>query len=266
MSIITLTSDYGSKDPFSGMWKGILYSISSDVNIVDVTHSIAPANFLEAAYIINSTYHCFPQGTIHLIAIEEMDALSVHYLAMKKDNHFFIAPDNGILSLIKPEFRADAIHQIDIDPQDIGASGMTIISKSAVYLSQGGSISMLGKPYASPKIITPRNPVFSEAKKQLQGHIIYIDRRGNLITNIHRSTFLKYISDKEFSIDLPARNTIKRITNSFRDIKQEAITFALFNGNQLLEIGIYGGSYRQSTGASHLLGLSLQDKITINIV
>ncbi len=266
MSIITLTSDYGSKDPFSGIWKGILCSLSPDLQMVDITHSIAPANFLEASYIINSVYHNFPKGTIHLIAIEEMDVLSINYIAMKKDDHFFIAPDNGILSLIKPEFRTDAIHQIDIESHEQNTSGMAVMSKSAVYLSQGGAISMLGKPYVSPKTITPRNPVFFDAQKQLQGHIIYIDRRGNLITNIHKSVFQKYISDKPFSIALPARNNITRITNSFRDIKQEAVTFALFNENQLLEIGINGGSYRQSTGASHLLGLSLQDKITVEIV
>lgn len=265
MSIITLTSDYGSKDPFSGIWKGILYSQNQDIQLVDITHSIAPANFFEAAYIINSVYPHYPKGTVHIIAMEEMDSRSVGYLAMKKDGHCFIAPDNGILSLIKPEFRADGIHVINIDSQEIDVSGMMVMSKAAIYLSENGALSVLGNMSTSPRVITSRKPIYFESQNQLQGHIIYIDRRGNLVTNIDRATFLKYVGDKPYVIPLPARNEIRRITKSFREIAEEAVTFALFNHNQLLEIGINGGSYRQSTGASHLLGLSLQDRITIDI-
>ncbi|MCH8545940.1 MAG: SAM-dependent chlorinase/fluorinase [Cryomorphaceae bacterium] len=263
MNIITFTSDFGTKDPYIGIWKGIILSQSSAINIIDISHDIAPANFMETAYVVNSCYHHYPKGTVHLVSVEEKDANSIRYLAMKKDGHFFIAPDNGILTLIRPEYRAEAIHEINIDARESLQPGMQIMSKAAVYLSDDGVISVLGKPCVDPKDIKPRKPFYNETQNILQGHIIFIDRRGNVVTNIDEETFYTAKKERPFSINLPARIRIDKITKSFREINEEAVTFALFNHNGLLEIGVYGGSLLNFTGATHLLGLSLQDKITI---
>lgn len=263
MSIITFTSDFGTKDPYLGIWKGIILSQSTAINVVDISHDIAPANYMETAYIVNSCYHHYPKGTVHLVSVEEKDANSIRYLAMKKDGHYFIAPDNGILTLIRPEYRAEALHEINIDASETLQPGMYIMSKAAVYLSGDGVISVLGKPCLDPKEIKPRKPLYNESQKILQGHIIFIDRRGNVVTNIDEDMFNSARKDRRFSINLPARTQITKITKSFREINEEAVTFALFNHNGLLEIGVFGGSLLNSTGATHLLGLSLQDKITI---
>ncbi len=263
MNIITFTSDFGTKDPYLGVWKGIILSQSTAVNIIDISHDIAPANYMETAYVVNSCYHHYPKGTVHLVSVEEKDANSIRYLAMKKDGHFFIAPDNGILTLIRPEYRAEAIHEINIDASEALQPGMLIMSKAAIYLSNDGAINVLGKPCVDPKEIKPRKPIYNESLHMLQGHIIFVDRRGNVVTNIDEEMFHAVRNDRHFSINLPARTQITKITKSFREIHEEAVTFALFNHNGLLEIGVFGGSLLNSTGATHLLGLSLQDKITI---
>ena len=263
MNIITLTSDYGLKDPYMGIWKGSIFRLNAMAKVVDISHSIAPANFLEAAYVLGSAYAYFPKGSVHVIAIEEMDAQSMRFVAMKKDGHFFVAPDNGILSLIRPEYTIESIHLIDIEPNDKEFPATEIMTKAALFLAEGGAINVLGQACADMHTISPWKPLFNQQSKLLTTHIVYVDRRGNLVTNLNRKTFNSYLGNQTFVIHLPAGTRISRITNSFREIRQEAVIFALFNHNELLEIGVNGGSFKASTGASHLLGLSLQDTITI---
>jgi S-adenosyl-L-methionine hydrolase (adenosine-forming) len=263
MNIITLTSDYGLKDPYAGIWKGSIFRLNAMANVVDISHNIAPANFSEAAYVLGSAYAYFPKGTVHVIAIEEMDAQSMRFLALQKDGHYFVAPDNGILSLIRPEYTTESVHIIDIEPKESEFPATEIMTKAALFLADGGTINVLGKACTDMKTISPWKPLYNEQNKLLTAHVVYVDRRGNLVTNLNRKTFHQHLGNHSFIIHLPAGTRISRITNSFREIRQEAVIFALFNHNELLEIGVNGGSFKASTGASHLLGLSLQDKITI---
>ncbi|MCC5916876.1 MAG: SAM-dependent chlorinase/fluorinase [Cryomorphaceae bacterium] len=263
MNIITLTSDYGLKDPYTAIWKASIFSQNPNVQLVDISHSIAPANFAEAAYIIGSAYRYFPKGTVHIIAIEEMDAHSMRFIAGEKDGHFFVAPDNGILSLIRPEFQYNPLHIIEIDATQSDFPATEIMTKAALFLAENGKISLLGKPCTDVQSKVPWRPIFTEQNKSLTAHVIYIDRRGNLVTNLPQALFEKHRKEGDFTIHLPAGTRISKITKSFREIRQEASIFAMFNHNQLLEIGVYGGSLKNHTGASHLLGLTLQNKIII---
>ena len=114
MSIITLTTDFGLKDHFVGALKGKIYSEYSEAKIVDISHSIDPFNVSEAAYIIGAAYWSFPKGTVHIIGVDiELNHENKH-VAIEWNNQFFIAADNGILSILTQKVKPEKIVAINI--------------------------------------------------------------------------------------------------------------------------------------------------------
>ena len=99
MSVITLITDFGTKDHYVGSVKGALYSELNDLRIVDISHSISPFNIIEAAYIIENSYKNFPIGSIHIIGVDSEKTPEQNHLVIKLDGHYFICADNGKLRL-----------------------------------------------------------------------------------------------------------------------------------------------------------------------
>ena len=100
MNIVTLTTDFGTKDYFVSATKAAIFSEVKEVQIFDISHHISPYNVTEAAYVLKNAYKSFPKGTIHLIGVDSELTPENKHLAMLFDGHFFIGADNGIFSLI----------------------------------------------------------------------------------------------------------------------------------------------------------------------
>src|SRR5438067_650625 len=98
--IITLTTDFGLADPFVGIMKGVILGIAPTAQVVDVTHEIHSYDILEAALIIESSYRYFSQGTVHVIVVDPGVGSDRRPMAASANGHFFVAPDNGVLSLV----------------------------------------------------------------------------------------------------------------------------------------------------------------------
>ena len=98
MNLITLTTDFGLKDPFVGMMKGVIYSINSAAQIVDISHGIDSQDILEAAFLISTSYRFFPKGAIHLVIVDPGVGGRRRPILVTASGHYFIGPDNGVLS------------------------------------------------------------------------------------------------------------------------------------------------------------------------
>ncbi len=105
MAIITLTTDYGHKDHFVGALKGAIYRELSDVKIVDISHSIAPFNIQECAYLLKNSYKSFPEGTIHIVGVDSELTPENEHIVVFVDGHYFISANNGVICLITSEIR-----------------------------------------------------------------------------------------------------------------------------------------------------------------
>ena len=114
MSLITLTTDFGTKDHFVGAVKGAIYSELSDAKIVDITHEISPFNITETAYILKNSYKSFPDKTIHIVGVDSELSKDNKHIAIELDNPFFFCPDKGILSMIAAEIMPTRIVEINI--------------------------------------------------------------------------------------------------------------------------------------------------------
>ena len=109
MSIITLTTDFGTKDHFVGAIKGTIYSELPNARIVDISHQISPFNITETAYILKNAYKSFPEGSIHIIGVDSELSIENKHIALYLDNHYFICPDNGVISLLASEIKPEKI-------------------------------------------------------------------------------------------------------------------------------------------------------------
>ena len=129
MPIVTLTTDFGHKDYSVSVIKGALIQQISNVRIIDISHEISPYNPSETAYILKNAFQSFPKGSIHIIGVESEWTPENSHLVMEFQEHYFISSDNGVLSLIKEDFIATKIVEINIHKNNFyGYPSKTILN------------------------------------------------------------------------------------------------------------------------------------------
>lgn len=262
MPVITFTSDYGFTDHYPAAVKGTLLGEAEQVQIVDITHSINPGDFFEAAFILRNAYHSFAKGTVHLIAVQEI-AESGKVLAAEIDEHFFLCSDNGLLTLINPEIRITKVIEIDFRTGESLFPAKDVMARSAAHLARGGSIDLLGREIKNYKQSTIVRPRITNEGSVILGSVVYVDNFGNLITNITKKTFKETAKERGFEILLPRGTRITKIQESYYPSSAGSLV-ALFNSQGLLEIAMSGAKGKNYNGANTLLGVDVRDTVTVN--
>lgn len=272
MSIITLTSDYGLKDHFVGALKGKIISEYPEASIIDISHHIDPFNTVEASYIIGAAYSSFPKGSVHIIGVDlEYNKENIH-IAMQWNDHYFIAADNGILSMLTQKIVPQKIVAINIhDRLPNEATDLDVFVKVACHIAKGGSLNVIGKEIKNSKQVTDLQAVVSADGNSLKGFVIYIDHFGNVVTNISKKQFIDVAKGRSYEIVLKTKN-IKTILPNYSAIASsekyeiknyEGEKLAIFNEAGFLEIAIFRSNPSKVGSAHSLLGLNYRDMITI---
>lgn len=273
MSIITLTTDYGLKDHFVGALKGKILSEYSEAKIIDISHEIDPFNTVEASYIISAAYTSFPKGTVHLIGVDMEHNKENKHIVMQWNDHYFIAADNGILSMVSQKIvpqKIVAINIHDLLPSD--AADLDVFVKVACHIAKGGLMNIIGKEINTIKQVTDLQAVVAADGNSLKGHVIYIDHFGNVITNITKKYFIEIARGRPYEIELKTKN-IKTILPNYSAIASsekypiksyEGEKLAIFNEAGFLEIAIFRSNPSKVGSAKSLLGLN--HRAIINIV
>jgi S-adenosylmethionine hydrolase len=275
MSIITLTTDYGLKDHFVGALKGKILSEFADAKIVDISHDIDPFNTVEASYIIGVAYNSFPKGTVHIIGVDmEMNKENLH-IVMQWNDHYFIAADNGILSMLSQKIVPQKIVAINIhDRLHDSASDLDVFVKVACHIAKGGLLNIIGKEITAIKQVTNLQTAVASDTNSIKGHVIYIDHFGNVVTNISKKQFLDVAKGRPYEIVMKTRN-IKTILPNYSAIASsdkyaiknyEGEKLAIFNEAGFLEIAVFRSNPATVGSASSLLGLNYRDVIVIKFV
>ena len=264
MSIVTLTSDYGNKDFFIGALKGALLSEIQDVNIIDISHEITPFNTIEAAYIIKNAYYFYPKNTIHIIGINN-EMSSNEFIALYIDGHYFIGHNSNLFSLIFPFKKPNELVLINLPESYVTTlfPAKDIFVQAAGHIARGGELSMLGAKLDSLEEGQSLLPLEKNNGALLIGIVIYIDRFGNIITNISKVFFNKFKRGRNFIIHLPRKHTITKLCEQYSEVPESNI-LTLFNSSNMLEIAINRADKSLKNGASTLLGVKPGDEIVIN--
>ncbi|MFE3866459.1 S-adenosyl-l-methionine hydroxide adenosyltransferase family protein [Flavobacterium sp. LS2P90] len=272
MSIITLTTDYGLKDHFVGALKGKILSEYSEAAIIDISHDVDPFNTVEASYIIGASYASFPKGSVHLIGVDMEFNKENQHIVMQWNDHYFIAADNGILSMLSQKIVPQKIVTINIhDRLPSGATDLDVFVKVACHIAKGGLLNVIGKEIKNIKQVTDLQAVISDDGNSLKGHVIYIDHFGNVITNISKKYFIEVAKGRPYEIVLKTKN-IKTILPNYSAIASsdkypiksyEGEKLAIFNEAGYLEIAIFRSNPSKVGSANSLLGLNYRDVVNI---
>lgn len=274
MPIITLTTDFGEKDPFVGSVKGAIYSELEAIRIVDISHGISPFHIMEAAYVIQSAYGSFPKGTIHIIGVDSGLTPENDHLAVLLDGHYFICANNGIISMIASEIRPEKMVKINIhDRVQNNFPVLDVFVRVASHLARGGTLEVIGKPIDEIRQLTGIKPVVNTESNQIIGNVIYIDNYGNVITNISRGLFEKIGKGRPYRVTA-RRESFTEVFDTYSDAinfnlpperrEEDGKRLALWNSSDFLELAVYKSNPHSVGSASSLFGLEYRDSVTIN--
>ena len=276
MAIITLTTDFGTKDHFTGAVKGALLSEISDAKVVDISHDISPFSILEAAYVIQNAFSSFPVGSIHIIGVDSEISEENKHIVVQLNDHYFICANNGIMSMICDEINPQKIVEVNIhDKISTSFPVLDVFVKVAAHISRGGTLEVIGKLITIIKPIKNISPIIKDERNLLIGNVIYIDHYGNVITNIRKRFFESIQEGRRFEIS--ARNhKFKHIYNNYSDIidfnipiesrNNEGQGLVVFNSSGYLEIAIFRSNLTTVGSASTLLGLNMMDTVSISFL
>ena len=275
MSIITFTSDYGLVDHRVPSVKGKILSLNENVNIVDISHEIQAYNLLQTAYIVRNAYSFFPKGTVHIIAVDSFYTKDRKCILYKADGHYFIAADNGVLSLIFYDIKPEAVYEITFNNRfddEVNFTSTDIFAPAAVHLKNGGLPEVIGRKYKHPKQLSFPRAVYNESEKMIIGEIMYIDNFGNVISNISKKFFEKNSVGYENFIVKFRNLALTRIYNQYTEFVNDwqneheyhGKSVAIFNDAGLLELTIYKGN--SQNGAKTLFGMKVGESIYIEFL
>ncbi len=274
MPIITLTTDYGLKDPYVGAVKGAIYSRLPDVNIVDISHQVTPFHIAEAAYIIQNSYINFPPGTIHVIGIDTEHTPENRHIAVELNGQYFVCADNGVLCLIMKKLRPEKVVEINI--HDRIESNFTMLDafvETACHIARGGKLEIVGKPISDLNALRGIFPNVDDDGRYINGQIIYIDNYGNSVTNITRDLFTQTARGRKFVLSARSERH-DRIHDRYSDIVNFDIPveqrdvdgkgLCIFNSSGYIELATYKSNPLTVGSASSLFGLRMDTPVIIN--
>ena len=188
MPVITLLSDFGLSDYFVGAVKGVMLSLNPDVAFVDISHQVPPQDIFTGAFTLSQAYSCFPQGTVHFAVVDPGVGTSRKALAATAAGHYFVAPDNGILTYIMEANEDFVAYEITADhyfrkPVSATFHGRDVFAPVAAWISRKIELHQFGPVLQSP--VRLQIPPLKRVRDALiQGTILAIDHFGNLITNL----------------------------------------------------------------------------------
>jgi S-adenosylmethionine hydrolase len=185
-AIITLTTDYGTNDHLVGTLKGVILKINPEATIVDITHNVAPFDLLDAALAIGSAYSYFPPRTIHVVVVDPGVGTERRPLLVTAENQYFVAPDNGVLSMIYEREdnvvarNVTAAHYF-LQPISKTFHGRDIFAPIAAWLSKGWQTASMGEEITDHKKFALPKPKATDGV--VKGIVMRVDTFGNLVTN-----------------------------------------------------------------------------------
>ncbi|MCK9481552.1 MAG: SAM-dependent chlorinase/fluorinase [Bacteroidia bacterium] len=238
MNIITLISDFGNGSHYVARVKGILYATLGEVTIVDISHDIASWNLEQAIFILAATHKTFDGNVIHLIGINEQ---TTSHIVAKCNNHWYIAPDNGILPEV---LKNEEVVYYGLGKHEEPTFLETLYPRIAKTILDGSFVT------SAVEINLPTQKLFKIPrinKDSMQAFYAYFDKYGNAVVNLTKKEFYDFVGNSPFVIRVTEMDAINRITESYYKSEQGEL-IAIFNAAGFLEISVTFGNAKQLFG------------------
>jgi S-adenosyl-L-methionine hydrolase (adenosine-forming) len=237
MPVITLTTDFGLRDPYASALRGAIIRQLGGMTVSDITHQVNPFDIGEAAYILGQAYKEYPAGTIHLVAVGSGGG-RFHHVALLLDGHYFIGCDNGLFSLITDKSPDQVVQIASRNEEPSTFLARDLYLPAAMKLATGTPLESLG--IALSGVAQRQRPVSPPEADSLKGTVVYVDSFGNLITSIRREDFARVGKGRSFSIQIVG-DEISELHKTYGDVP-EGEKLAFFNSSGVLEIALNSGN------------------------
>lgn len=260
--VITLTTDFGLTDEYVGVMKGVILGRASGARIVDLTHGIGHQDIRQAAYIVHAAYRHFPAETVHVIVVDPGVGSMRRIILLATEKHLFLAPDNGVLTLLLEDKTAQAYEvgcaHLYKQPLSTTFHGRDIFAPVAAALANGMPPAETGNMLPISELTALRLPqvAIDPGPQTIQGAVVLIDHFGNLMTNIHRDAVGRLFRTTDKITVSIRQHAIHGLATSYSAAPAGAL-LALFGSRGYVEIAINGGN------AAEQLDFSMDDIVRI---
>lgn len=257
--VIALLTDFGTKDHYAGTMKGVALGICPEAICVDITHDIAAHDVLAGALELAASYKYFPAGTVFLVVVDPGVGSARRPLAAEAGGYRFVAPDNGVLTLVfreTPPKRVVELTERRYARPTVSRTfeGRDRFAPAAAWLAKGIDLSALGRILTSWHSLTVPEPALGE--DQIVAEVLRVDRFGNLVTNVDRRIFERFAGAGGIEIVAGAQ-AVDKVIATYADAERGSLC-AVFGSSEHLEIAVNGGS------AAERLSLARGARITIS--
>jgi len=188
--IVTLMTDFGTRDSYVGIMKGVILGADPSIRIVDISHEVPSFQVVSASYMLWSYHDWFPRGTVHCVVVDPGVGSERAPIAVEVDGNYFVLPDNGLISMViagrEDRYSARRIDNPDFRLESVSATfhGRDIFAPSAARLASGSAFEDAGPEIHEPVILPVSRPRIHSGV--INGAVVHMDRFGNYITNISR--------------------------------------------------------------------------------
>jgi S-adenosylmethionine hydrolase len=251
VALVTLTTDFGVKDPFVGSMKGVILSICPEAVLVDLSHEIPRHSVAAAVYVLNQCLRYFPHGTVHLVVVDPGVGSARRPLACSAHGHYVVGPDNGLFGDLRQTDPASECFEIAgrefllTSPSGSPTfQGRDVFAPAAAHLARGIPLSAFG-----PRISDPVRIRTAPATSGARGEIVWIDRFGNLISNLRPVGASENLVVEVMGREAPLVRHYEQAPKDF--------PAALVNSDQVVEVFVNRGD------AAALLGATIGTPITL---
>jgi len=246
--LITLTTDFGTAGHFAGTMKGVILGIHRTAEIVDITHEVEAFAVADGAFTIAQAYRYFPKRTIHVVVVDPGVGSTRRPILAEMAGQFFIAPDNGVLSIIfaleKQKVRHITNQRYFLHPVSRTFHGRDVFAPVAAHLASGIPPARFGKLIDDHLRLTFHRPI-QTGKNAWTGSVLKVDRFGNLITNIHLEDF-RSLEVRPFRL-VAGGQRITRLALTFTEASPGEL-FVIVGSSGYLEVATNQGSATKILG------------------
>jgi S-adenosylmethionine hydrolase len=246
--LITLTTDFGTTDHFAGTMKGVILGIEPAARIVDITHDVQAFEIADGAFTIAQAYRYFPKRTIHVVVVDPGVGSTRRPILAEMAGQFFVAPDNGVLSIIfareNPKVRHITSDRYFLHPVSRTFHGRDVFAPVAAHLASGIAPARFGKLIDDYIQLNFHRPTRT-GKSAWTGSVLKVDRFGNLITNLHLDDFPN-LQVRPFRL-LAGRQPITRLALTFTECAPGEL-FLIVGSTGYLEVATNQASAAKQLG------------------
>jgi len=263
--IITLTTDFGLADEYVGVMKGVILTRAPDAAIIDLSHSIERQNIRQAAWLIWSAYRFFPARTIHVVVVDPGVGSRRRLILLQSDGHFFLAPDNGVLTLLLEQQQFQAAYEVQCEqyylaPVSSTFHGRDILAPVAAQLAAGLDPAAAGPAVGRRqlKMLAGAAAKVDSSTGAITGEIIAKDHFGNLQTNIEAASLNSLFGSDKSTARVCIKGIIINGIQGAYAHKAPGEILAIVGSRGFLEIAVNRGS------AASFLDAEAGDEVTVS--